>query len=195
MAATNPVDMELPTVCGARTRNGGTCRKAPTPGATRCRMHGGNTPKSLAKASERLARRSVYAELAQMRRLGLVEYADDQNPVEVLAEQLREAHVNVAMLRLLVGELGDDLTTTDSQSRPYVKALVDLYGQERDRLARLSEVAVKLGLAERQMRLLEAHGRRIISLIAEAMESVDMPAETRTAVRVAIADKLRSVSD
>lgn len=32
--------------CGARTRNGGTRRKAPLPGGTRCRMHGG-MPKGL----------------------------------------------------------------------------------------------------------------------------------------------------
>ena len=32
-------------LCGAKTRGGGTCRKAPTVGFTRCRLHGGH-PKS-----------------------------------------------------------------------------------------------------------------------------------------------------
>jgi hypothetical protein len=27
--------------CGARTRVGGTCRRAPAPGKSRCRLHGG----------------------------------------------------------------------------------------------------------------------------------------------------------
>lgn len=31
--------------CGAKTRSGGTCKTAPVEGRTRCRMHGGKTPR------------------------------------------------------------------------------------------------------------------------------------------------------
>lgn len=41
----------IQTKCGARTRNGGTCRNPPMTGARRCRMHGAAT-----KASRRAAR-------------------------------------------------------------------------------------------------------------------------------------------
>jgi hypothetical protein len=33
-----------PSVCGAKTRNGGKCQKAPLEGRTRCKLHGGATP-------------------------------------------------------------------------------------------------------------------------------------------------------
>lgn len=40
--------------CGAKTRNGTPCRKPPLLGATRCRLHGGASPRSLEAARKRL---------------------------------------------------------------------------------------------------------------------------------------------
>lgn len=34
-----------PKVCGAKTRSGGTCQKPPLQGRTRCKLHGGATPR------------------------------------------------------------------------------------------------------------------------------------------------------
>lgn len=189
----NPMNENQSHQCGARTRQGGTCRKPPVPGATRCRLHGGASPRSLAAAERRLAQRDALGELDQLRQLGMVEYGDEQNPVEVLAEQLREAHVNVAALRVLVGELGDDLTTTDVQRRPHVKALVDLYGMERDRLARLAEVAVKLGLEERRVRLGELVSARLAQALDGAMGDAGLTDDQVQAIRLGIARRLRDV--
>lgn len=33
------------TICGAKTRSGPPCRRAPTPGRTRCNLHGGKSPR------------------------------------------------------------------------------------------------------------------------------------------------------
>ena len=41
--------------CGAKTRDGDPCRNPPMSGATRCRMHGGATPRGRAAAERRLA--------------------------------------------------------------------------------------------------------------------------------------------
>lgn len=38
----------MATTCGARTRGGGSCQQPPAPGRTRCRFHGGATPRGLA---------------------------------------------------------------------------------------------------------------------------------------------------
>lgn len=35
----------MPNLCGAKTRTGAPCRKAPVAGSARCRNHGGKTPK------------------------------------------------------------------------------------------------------------------------------------------------------
>ncbi|MFK5281667.1 HGGxSTG domain-containing protein, partial [Lacticaseibacillus paracasei] len=41
--------------CGAKTRAGTPCNRWPPPGATRCRLHGGATPRSKAAAARRIA--------------------------------------------------------------------------------------------------------------------------------------------
>src|SRR5690606_3084472 len=46
-AAMNPVNSAQPygrPTCGAKTRAGTPCKRAPVPGRTRCRLHGGLTP-------------------------------------------------------------------------------------------------------------------------------------------------------
>lgn len=44
--------------CGARTRDGGTCDNPPMKERTRCRMHGGATPRGLASPHHKHGRRS-----------------------------------------------------------------------------------------------------------------------------------------
>jgi hypothetical protein len=48
---------ELP-LCGARTKSGGTCPNRPIIGASRCRMHGGKTPRGVASTQFVNGRRS-----------------------------------------------------------------------------------------------------------------------------------------
>lgn len=55
---TDPTDDAHPMrrrYCGAKTRAGGTCRRAPMDGTTRCRLHGGASPQAQRKAAENLA--------------------------------------------------------------------------------------------------------------------------------------------
>jgi hypothetical protein len=52
MPAANPV------VCGARTRSGGPCQRAPIAGRDRCRAHGGTTPRGVASTQFVHGRRS-----------------------------------------------------------------------------------------------------------------------------------------
>lgn len=42
----------MPNLCGAKTRSGTPCRKAPITGRTRCRNHGGKTPRGTANAAK-----------------------------------------------------------------------------------------------------------------------------------------------
>ena len=45
-------------VCGATTRSGAPCRRAPVPGRQRCKLHGGASPRGVASASWRHGRYS-----------------------------------------------------------------------------------------------------------------------------------------
>lgn len=47
-------------VCGAKTRNGGTCRNKPVRGRTRCRMHGGASLVGIAHPSFTTGKHSKY---------------------------------------------------------------------------------------------------------------------------------------
>lgn len=46
-------------VCGARTRAGGECKKAPVPGNKRCKLHGAGTPRGQEKRAHALLRRTL----------------------------------------------------------------------------------------------------------------------------------------
>ena len=46
--------------CGAKTRSGGACRRAPSAGRARCRLHGGSSLAGAASPSFRTGRRSKY---------------------------------------------------------------------------------------------------------------------------------------
>lgn len=52
--------MPEPVHCGARTRSGGTCRRAPAAGRTRCRLHGGASLAGAASPSFKHGRYSRY---------------------------------------------------------------------------------------------------------------------------------------
>lgn len=47
-------------VCGAKTRGGAPCQKAPKAGSTRCRLHGGASPRGLAHPSTTSGRYSKH---------------------------------------------------------------------------------------------------------------------------------------
>lgn len=71
-----------PARCGAKKRDGSPCRKFPMLGQRRCRLHGGGSPQSQAKARERIL---GAADLAAQR---LIEFMNDKRvpwPVRLTA--------------------------------------------------------------------------------------------------------------
>ena len=46
--------------CGAKTRSGGRCKRAPAPGRTRCNLHGGKTPRGHALPHTKTGRYSKH---------------------------------------------------------------------------------------------------------------------------------------
>ncbi len=147
--------------CGARKADGSRCRQpagfgTDHKGIGNCKFHGGASPGGRKHAARQRARRELL-------RLG-VEPIPAVDPVELVLALSAEAAGNVEALRHRVAA-GVDVATPDGQ------ALVELYGAERDRAARLARVSVTVGA--------ELIARRVYSETA---------AKVATAVRRIITD-------
>ena len=169
------MDFDLdPSRCRATSRKGRQCMQPPIPGGTVCHYHGGAAPQVKRVAAERLAAEKVKAEVA--RALG---GSLDTDPGEALMSLVREAAFNVAYLRELVGDLhgrrsddgpGDSAgiygPTFHASGRPTGEGkrhiVVQMYDDERERLAKFTRLALDAGIAERQLRMQE-YGANVIA--------------------------------
>jgi hypothetical protein len=179
-------------LCGARTRGGGTCKKPPLAGATRCRLHGGASPNSLAKAQERITDAKAGRELA---RLGIT--YRDIHPGDALVELVQYQASIVDFWRRKVSELeeadltwgttkvkdgGDDRGTT-SEAKPNIAYV--LLDQAQSRLAEYATAALKAGVEERRVRLAESQGALVAQAIRTVLDGLDLtPAQLELVPRV-----------
>lgn len=171
-------------------RTGQQCRGWAIPGGTVCRIHGGRAPQVQEAARRRLLAAEAEADLA---RLGV---SIETTPVEALEAMLWEAAGNVAVLRQMVNDLtpvyGDMYHQNGSltgEAKPHV--LVVMYGEERDRLAKLAEACAKLGLDERRVRLAETQVERLLGAVAGAIADVGLTAEQTGEFKQSLAKRLR----
>lgn len=93
-------------VCGAKTRSDGVCQKPPLNGATRCKLHGGATPRGVASPQFKHGRYSkdLPTKLA-------ARFQEAQSDPKLL--ELRD---EVALLDSRIAELLEKLPTGESQS-------------------------------------------------------------------------------
>jgi hypothetical protein len=100
---------------------------------------------------------------ASLERLGVVAALTGVNPVELLGDLIDQSAAIVAYLREQVAALPAVLTADGTHP------LVRLYGQERDRAARVAREAVALGLEERRVRIDELTRDRLARLFLAAV--------------------------
>lgn len=160
-----------PTKCGHygyRNNSGGPCGAWVVKGTRACRRHAGKT---LARAkAEGAVRAAVIA-------WGLGDVCAD--PGEVL---LRLVTQSAARAQAYAAELEQHVAESDSlrkaligeawgefgQQGEFIRGLVRLEAEERDRCAGFATKAIAAGLAERQVRLAERQG----ALLAEAVRRI-----------------------
>jgi hypothetical protein len=165
--------------CQANTTSGNACKKDAITGATVCNTHGGSAPQVKAMAAVR----------AEAMRWTLGDATDD--PGEVLLRLVTQSRMRVDAYSSLIeqkvadgqkehGEaftlekilIGDQMAVTMDgdavKTSEYIRGIVQLESQERDRLAGFATKAIGAGLAERQVRLAERQGE----LLAELMRLV-----------------------
>ena len=143
------------------------------PGAGLCRMHGGSSPNGRTQGRN-LAAAAALAEFG---------VAIEKDPAQALLELVWEAAGNVAFLRGRVqamvtdehgraGLIGDVMALTKDGYPIAVseeaRAMVKLYGEWTDRLEKYASAAVKAGVAQRIVDLVE----RQADVIAAALEHV-----------------------
>lgn len=151
--------------CVARsTTTGKQCQKAAIKGGTVCPSHGGASPKVAANAAVR----------AEVMNWGLGDTNVD--PGELLLRLVTQAGARAerygAELGRIVGEseslekaLIESAWGEFGKQGEFVKGLVRLEGEERDRAATFATKAIAAGLAERQVRIAERQGAQVVALL------------------------------
>lgn len=196
-------------VCGAKTSNGTPCKKAPTPGMTRCYMHGGKTPVGAAAPTFKTGRYSKYLPNRLAAR-----YHEAQSDPYILNQQEEIALLDARIAELLtsVDEGGGralweqarktfkDLrfaqTTQDTEgivtALRTLDALINKGAAEGDTWAEVYD------LVERRRRLVESERKRFVELgqMVTASQLMTMMGAISSLIREHVTDRdaLRAIS-
>ena len=174
--------------CGAKTRDGDPCRNPPMSGATRCRMHGGATPRGRAAAERRLA------EAEAVRHVTAFGARTDITAPEALLELVQSKAAEVAYWDGRVAELSDDeragmldakvedgfekgeaklIRTT--QAGPHV--FVVMLHKAQDQLAAYSAAAIRAGVDRAMVEAVTLQAAWLLPLLYEAITAARANAE------------------
>ena len=174
--------------CGAKTRDGDPCRNPPMSGATRCRMHGGATPRGRAAAERRLA------EAEAVRHVTAFGARTDITAPEALLELVQSKAAEVAYWDGRVSELGDDeragllmakteqglgpqgpVDTETRQAGPHV--FVVMLHKAQDQLAAYSAAAIRAGVDRAMVEAVTLQAAWLLPLLYEAITAARAGAE------------------
>ena len=174
--------------CGAKTRDGDPCRNPPMSGATRCRMHGGATPRGRTAAERRLA------EAEAARQVTAFGARTDITAPEALLELVQSKAAEVAYWDGRVAELGDDaragllmakteqglgpqgpVDTETRQAGPHV--YVVMLHKAQDQLAAYSAAAIRAGVDRAMVEAVTLQAAWLLPLLYEAITAARAGAE------------------
>lgn len=156
-------------LCGAKRRKGGKCGMGAGwgtnhPGTGRCKLHGGSTPNHVKSAIGDEYRLLLGKEM-------------EINPFDALLWVIRIRAGEVQWLTQRMSEL-DEKDWTESS---LIGKQFHLFARERQAamndLARFSQMAISLGIAERSVRLAEQYGETLGRLIKGILEDLDLSPE------------------
>lgn len=155
--------------CSATKSNGEPCQKWAIKGGTVCPSHGASLPVVKKKAAERWERAQVMAEVERMVDKGLLdERGRGVHPIEHLLDELYTSAQVVYVLGQMVGDLDklDQYGGEGSGRQPHV--LYGMWAEERKHHAKLAEMCLRAGVAERQIQIAE----RQAELMAGAIRNI-----------------------
>jgi len=178
-------------VCGAHCRTTGEpCKNAPVTDSTRCRMHGGKTPKAKARAAQ--------IGIARQARKALADFDLEPvlNPLEALQQHAAEVMALRDYLRDQVSRL--EQLRYEGGSGEQVRAELAAYqGALRDTTAVLTAMA-RLDLDDRivriNTRIEEAKGELLANLIRAILGDLNLTAEQQKLVPTVVPRRLRELT-
>jgi hypothetical protein len=192
-------------MCKGHKRDGSSCGNKAMKGQLVCRMHGGASPQAKAAAERRLALQAIDADIESWG-LGGTDVDPGETLLRLLAQARARAQVYAAEVSRVVTEhglqealVGETLIVDPNNGRlhkvgEYIRGLAALENQERDRAAKYSDLAIRAGLAERQVRLAEKQGALIEQVLMLVFEDIGLSAEQRRAAPDAIRRALTAVA-
>ena len=171
--------------CGATTRSGGRCKRAPILGATRCRLHGGASPQARRAAQVRV----VEAKAARM----VPSYEPMSDPVTALLQLAAEVVGFKDWLGGRLAELRDDQWVSQTRlGAEQISAWTAAYERALDRTGRLLVDIGRLNLEERQVQISQRSAEMLAQAVMAAMATCHL--SDRLDLRAAIADELRQAA-
>lgn len=116
-----------------------------------------------------------------------VRYGAEQgiNPFMALLGEVRRAAGHVAWLGVKVAEAPTDESLLDEWG-PWLR----LYQKERAALLKASETAVRLGLAERVVKVEERRAELVARVLLATLEALDLPPEVRDRAPMVLREQL-----
>lgn len=169
--------MAAASQCGAKTKNGGTCRLGAGwgtdhPGFGSCKKHFGNAPNHRKHA----ARQEGLALAAEA---GLIVEADAAtvDPLEALSELLQVVYRDWLQWEARAVAVGPPIVETKwgPRLRPE-QAVLDL---KRDQVLKVAKGAHEAGVEERRVELVEAVGGDLAGLLGAILDRLDLSAAQR----------------
>lgn len=171
--------------------NGDQCGNAPAKGATVCHAHGARAPHIAKKA---LVKAEIMAwglnDETVDPGLTLLHLVAQSRRRATRLSLLLEADFADKQVAALVGSAYDE---DGHKSGEYMKGLVKLEAEERDRCARFSHLAHSAGIASDQLKLAESFGSQIIDVLRVALTKLGHDPD-EPAVRVIVGEALRAIA-
>lgn len=173
------------------------CKAWPVKGAEVCMAHGGAAPQVREAAAARIAEDKARRSVARFG--GSLEV----DPAVALLQEVHRSAATVAYLQDRVNELDDgDIIEVGAFGARSPNVLIQLYQQERDRLARVSKAAIDAGCAQSMVAVFQQVAGTYVQLVGRVLDRVmgelDLPHEERgragELVRVAFETELNGLT-
>ena len=164
--AHSPDQRSLNALCGAKKKNGDTCRAfagqgTDHSGVGRCKFHLGNTPNMRKNAVKLQAEKEVSKARAKF---------GERIPVDPTEALLTTLQLSAGQLYWLQAALEDHEDKHDFTGQ----VLMRLWNDERDRVARISEAALRTGVQERAIKLAEQYGIAVAKVMRAIFDDPEL---------------------
>ncbi|QMV32398.1 hypothetical protein 8G_00004 [Ralstonia phage Hyacinthe] len=143
-------------LCGAKTRQGGTCKRAPLAGKKRCKLHGGATPET----NQNARKHGIYSRFLTPEEQAI----SAEMELGGIDEELRLTRIR--LMRALQAE-------NDSQGQPELEEIVERDGAENVTAKREETYKRRdyVGIIDRLTARIESLESRRLTLINQALDA------------------------